>query len=153
MSFICVHIILLPTDFVSLQADTEARLFEEFPKMDPSSPTEVREAIKQAAKSTSLVRDLRVELLLLRRLFEEQKRVIQEFADVCWPSDPPLETPEKQVLTGEIRKSLRDSFIRDCGLDALFQRISRIDQDASTTIESVSLRAISALNETDRSLY
>ena len=108
--------------------------------MDPSSSTKIREAIKQAAKSISLARDTRDELRLLRRTFNEQQRVVREFAEAFWPPKlkTSLSTPETQGLNTEIRKSLRNNFINDSGLEALIQRVDRIEQDAKTTISGVS---------------
>ena len=117
----------------TVQADREAEFFEKFGQ--PTwSPKDVNQTIQEAAKSTWRVKDIRDELRLLRQLFEKQLAVIEELAEGFWP----VKIPAEGEMVDDARKSRRENFIRDTGLESFIQRVDHMDQDASTTLEGVS---------------
>lgn len=115
-----------------MQREKEVQFFEEFPKIDGNIT--VHQTVQEAAKSTLLVKDIRDELRLLRQVFETQLKVVEDFAEAFWPSKHVRKlTQEKGPET-----VLRESFIHDSGLASLMRRVTRMDEEASTTLEGVS---------------
>lgn len=119
-----------------MQTDREAGFFKNFSSGN-WSPNNVNGFIQEAAHCTYRVRDIRDELHLLRQVFETQAKVVADFAAIFWPSSTPGSQKQGHIAS----KDLRESFIRDCGLQSLIQRVRRMESDASTTLEGVSVRA------------
>ena len=86
-----------------------------------------------------LVKDIREELGLLRQVFQEQLQVVRELAEAFWPSKTPkAPLSENEGLTKDDRRSLRDRFRLESGLEALIDRVKYIDQEATATLSHVS---------------
>ncbi|KAH7120505.1 hypothetical protein EDB81DRAFT_914141 [Dactylonectria macrodidyma] len=118
---------------IASAVDKEAKFFWEF--TDPkSNPRDMNLTIERAAKSTWLVKDIRDELRLLRQLFENQLKLAQEVSETFWPTLMSGETRSSK----EARKSIRESFIGESGVETLIQRVKQMDEDASTTLDGLS---------------
>lgn len=72
------------------------------------------------------VKDIRDELNLVRRVFEAQAGVLEKFSRLFWPG------------LQEQSKRCREGFLEDCGIKALIDRATRLDEDAKKTLEAVS---------------
>ncbi|KAI1243892.1 hypothetical protein MGN70_013759 [Eutypa lata] len=126
------HILDIFDEAIALEREKEVQFFEEFPKIDGNIT--VHQTVQEAAKSTLLVKDIRDELRLLRQVFETQLKVVEDFAEAFWPSKHVRKlTQEKGPET-----VLRESFIHDSGLASLMRRVTRMDEEASTTLEGLS---------------
>ncbi|KAM5347748.1 hypothetical protein ACJ41O_007572 [Fusarium nematophilum] len=68
-------------------------------------------------------KDIRDELGMIRRLFEDQQNVVRMSADVFWPS--------------ESAASMKAAFIKDCGLDYLIERTKSLDASAEQASQKV----------------
>ncbi|KAF4971483.1 hypothetical protein FSARC_1711 [Fusarium sarcochroum] len=120
---------------ISAEAIKEVGFFQNF--SDPTwSPEGIDRTIQQASESILLVKDAHDELRLLRQLFEQQLRVVEEFSLAFWSPELSNET-QKPGLSDETLESLRDNFIHDCGLQSLMQRVDQLDQDAAATPEGL----------------
>lgn len=121
-----------------MQTELEAGFFKRFSEGNFKGPKDVTMLIQDAANRTYYVKDIRDELRLLRQVFEMQSNVVTDFAEIFWP---------KSTVTGGQKQDrvaandLRDSFVRDCGLQSLIQRVKRMESDASTTLEGVGIWA------------
>jgi hypothetical protein len=63
---------------------------------------------------------------------------VEEFSEIFWPGK---DSTAADGLTREekaVRDALRETFIRDCGLAAMLERVKQMDEDASTTLQGVS---------------
>ncbi|SCV51637.1 uncharacterized protein FFB14_12106 [Fusarium fujikuroi] len=118
---------------ISIEMDKEARYYKDFESTVQDLGL-VNETISKAARSTWQLRDIRDELRLLQRLFETQLEVVRKVAEILWPT----KLPSNPTLNKEDRKTLRANFIRDLGLESLIQRVTRLNQDAYTTLGGVS---------------
>ncbi|KAI9903659.1 hypothetical protein N3K66_000188 [Trichothecium roseum] len=120
---------------IARQTDQEARYFKEFSSVDKGSKL-VNDKIHEAAKAIWEAKDIRDELRLLLQLFQEQSRVISQLAEIFWPTSAAEQSNNAKDL-GKEWKELRESFIRDCGLDNLIRRVKKMDNDASTTSDGL----------------
>ena len=98
----------------------------------------LHKTVQDAAHSSLMVKDIRNELRLLRRVFEDQIKVTLDFAEAFWPSKSSRISSQEK----DSRKRLRDSFIHDSGLELLTKRVKQMEQDASTTLEGVSCASV-----------
>lgn len=98
----------------------------------------LHKTVQAAAHSSLIVKDIRNELRLLRRVFEDQQKVTSDFAEAFWPSKSSRISSQEK----DSRKRLRDSFIHDSGLELLTKRVKQMEQDASTTLEGVSCASV-----------
>ncbi|KAF5024586.1 hypothetical protein F66182_3349 [Fusarium sp. NRRL 66182] len=124
------HILDIFEGEIAIEADKEASFFNNFTNRDWRSQY-AGTAIHEAAKCTWLVKDIRDELRLIRKVFEKQLQVVEEFAKVHL-------TAEEEVLKDclDVRHT-RESFVKDCGLENLIQRIKHMDEDAAMTLEGL----------------
>ncbi|XEU97530.1 hypothetical protein FSHL1_002816 [Fusarium sambucinum] len=119
------HILDIFENELASEMDREAGFFNSFTQKDWNSKY-VNKAISEAAGCTWRVKDIRGELRLIDKVFTQQLGVLKEFATV--------------IATGK-GMSVEDqeaTLIRDSGLEALRERIKRIDEDAATTIDGLS---------------
>ncbi|KAI8956554.1 hypothetical protein F5Y11DRAFT_353549 [Daldinia sp. FL1419] len=135
------------------RTNQEAGFFKDFSSGN-WSPKSVNAFIQKAAHCTYRVRDIRDELRLLRQVFEMQAKVVRDFAAIFWPSDGAANQKQGNAAS----RDLRESFIRDCGLQSLIQRVRRMESDASTTLEGLStiiqaMQAQASLKEAEQSRF
>ncbi|KAF4977976.1 hypothetical protein FDECE_18288 [Fusarium decemcellulare] len=115
-----------------IEADKEARFFSNFTKKDWRSQYS-NVAIHEAAQCTWLVKDIRDELRLIRKVFEQQLEVVKDFFKI----HPTLQDKTSEDCSST--ESFRETFVRDCGLDTLIQRVKHMDEDAAATLEGACL--------------
>lgn len=72
------------------------------------------------------LKDIDDELQLLLRVFENQRDVLEKFARKFWEGGQ------------DGWKQLRNGFVQDSRIDTLMKRVSKLNQDAQLTKESVS---------------
>lgn len=99
----------------------------------------LHKTIQAAAHSSVMLKNIRNELRLLQRVFEDQIEVTSDLAEAFWPSKSPRISSDENDPT----KRLRGSLIHDSGLELLIGRVKQMDQDASTTLEGVSSASFS----------
>ncbi|KAK6957515.1 hypothetical protein Daesc_000302 [Daldinia eschscholtzii] len=147
------HILDIFEGEIATETNLEAGFFKDFSSGN-WSPNNVNGFIQKAADCTYRVRDIRDELHLLRQVFETQAKVVTDFAAIFWPSS----TPGSQKQGNIASRDLRESFIRDCGLQSLIQRVRRMESDASTALEGLStiiqaMQAQASLKEAEQSRF
>ncbi|KAI2783600.1 hypothetical protein F4815DRAFT_442467 [Daldinia loculata] len=147
------HILDIFEGEIATETDREAGFFKNFSSGN-WSPNNVNGFIQEAAHCTYRVRDIRDELHLLRQVLETQAKVVADFAAIFWPSSTPGSQKQGHIAS----KDLRESFIRDCGLQSLIQRVRRMESDASTTLEGLStiiqaMQAQASLKEAEQSRF
>ncbi|KAI1660907.1 hypothetical protein F4813DRAFT_386316 [Daldinia decipiens] len=147
------HILDIFEGEIATETDREAGFFKNFSSGN-WSPNNVNGFIQEAAHCTYSVRDIRDELHLLRQVFETQAKVVADFAAIFWPSS----TSGNQKQGNIASRDLRESFIRDCGLQSLIHRVRRMESDASTTLEGLStiiqaMQAQASLKEAEQSRF
>ncbi|KAF4445376.1 hypothetical protein FACUT_6 [Fusarium acutatum] len=127
------HVLDIFEGEISIEMDKEARYYKDFENTVKNLEL-VNKTISEAAHSTWQLKDIRDELRLLQRLFETQLEVVRKVAEILWP----IKLPGNPSLSKEDRKTLRANFVRDLGLENLIQRVTRLNQDAYTTLGGVS---------------
>ncbi|KAI0111468.1 hypothetical protein F4814DRAFT_422564 [Daldinia grandis] len=147
------HILDIFEGEIATETNREAVFFKSFSSGN-WSPNNVNRFIQDAAHCTYRVRDIRDELHLLRQVFETQAKVVVDFAAIFWPSS----TSGNQKQGNFASKDLRESFVRDCGLQSLIQRVRRMESDASTILEGLStiiqaMQAQASLKEAEQSRF
>ncbi|KAI1807231.1 hypothetical protein F4811DRAFT_567129 [Daldinia bambusicola] len=148
-----IHILDIFEGEIATETNREAGFFKSFSGGN-WSPNNVNRFIQEAAHCTYRVRDIRDELHLLRQVFETQAKVVTDFAAMFWPSGAPGSQRQGNIAS----RDMRESFIRDCGLQSLIQRVRRMESDASTTLEGLStiiqaMQAQASLKEAEQSRF
>ncbi|RGP59555.1 hypothetical protein FSPOR_11237, partial [Fusarium sporotrichioides] len=123
------HVLDIFEGEISIEMDKEARYYKDFENTVQDLEL-VNQTISDAAHSTWQLKDIRDELRLLQRLSETQLEVVRKVAEILWP----IKLPGNPSLSKEDRKTLRANFVRDLGLETLIQRVTRLNQDAYTTL-------------------
>ncbi|CAH0023619.1 unnamed protein product [Clonostachys rhizophaga] len=149
------HVLDIFQGEIAYETDQEAGFFKTFTNTNWSAKA-VDQTVQKAAESTWRVKDLRDELRLLRQVFETQLKVVEEFSEIFWPGK---DSTAADGLTREekaVRDALRETFIRDCGLAAMLERVKQMDEDASTTLQGLSniiqaMQAQASLKEAESS--
>jgi len=72
------------------------------------------------------IKDIRDELSLLRRIFEAQYGVLENFSRLFWPGQK------------DQSRRCREGFLEDCDTKGLIDRTIHLDEDAKKPIEGVS---------------
>ncbi|KAH7303952.1 hypothetical protein B0I35DRAFT_454968 [Stachybotrys elegans] len=129
----------------------EAKFFQQFGQ-GIWSPAMVNLSIQEAAESIYKVKDIRDELRLIKQVLETQLKVVMDFAEIFWPPHHRYRLKEE---TGTA-KALGETFIRDCGLQAMIARVKEMDEDASATLQGLSniiqaMQAQASLKEAEAS--
>ncbi|KAI5461704.1 hypothetical protein BGZ63DRAFT_356200 [Mariannaea sp. PMI_226] len=125
------HILDIFDSTMALRADDEVQCFKGFLNQIESREQRKRfdrKAAKSIAKEIRLIyeiRDIRDEVHLLRRVFEAQLDVLEKFTRIFWPG------------TGDNAKQLRIDYLEACGTKALIDRTTRLDDDASRTLQEL----------------
>ncbi|CEF71957.1 unnamed protein product [Fusarium graminearum] len=122
------HILDIFENELASEIDREAGFFNSFTRKDWNSRY-VNNAISEAAGCTWRVKDIRGELRLIDKVFTQQLDVLKEFAPVIGA---------EVGMSPELIKEQEATLIRDSGLEALRERIKRMDEDAATTIDGLS---------------
>ena len=76
------------------------------------------------------IKDIRDELDLLLRVFEAQRDVIKQLANLFWP----------EAMEDGKASTYRYQFLNDCGTMNLIDRVNKLDKRAVRTLESVRCR-------------
>lgn len=114
------------------QSDEEVDCFKEFNgevKRREQTYTTSLDTFRSISKEIGLiyeVKDLRDELHLIRRVFEDQYQVLEKFTWLFWP------------YIDDGAKQSRDAYLEGCTTKSLIKRITRLDEDAIRTLEGVS---------------
>ncbi|CAG1990750.1 unnamed protein product [Fusarium graminearum] len=123
------HILDIFENELASEIDREAGFFNSFTRKDWNSRY-VNNAISEAAGCTWRVKDIRGELRLIDKVFTQQLDVLKEFAPFIGA---------EVGMSPELIKEQEATLIRDSGLEALRERIKRMDEDAATTIDGAML--------------
>ncbi|VUC36440.1 unnamed protein product [Clonostachys rosea] len=149
------HVLDIFQGEIAYETDQEAGFFKRFTNTNWSAKA-VDQTVQKAAESTWRVKDLRDELRLLRQVFETQLKVIEEFSEIFWPGKDATVADGVTTQEKTTRDALRETFIRDCGLASMLERVKQMDEDASTTLQGLSniiqaMQAQASLKEAESS--
>ncbi|KAH8879045.1 hypothetical protein GQ53DRAFT_739337 [Thozetella sp. PMI_491] len=92
---------------------------------DAKTIEEEAKSIDKEIKLIYEVKDIRDELHLILRVFENQRSVLENLSIILWPG------------TSDLQKNYREQFIQDCGIEALMKRTERLDTDAERMLNAL----------------
>ncbi|KAI1153058.1 hypothetical protein F4825DRAFT_283176 [Nemania diffusa] len=125
------HVLDIFDNRIAKMSDQEVVHFKQFSK-DMKDAKESGKASSGRTRSITdeisllyEVKDIRDELNLVRRVFEAQAGVLEKFSRLFWPG------------LQEQSKRCREGFLEDCGIKALIDRATRLDEDAKKTLEAL----------------
>lgn len=108
------------------QSDQESLCFKRF--QQSLTDKGLAESIDTEITLMYEVKDICDELHLVIRVFQNQRNVLESFANIFWSG------------SSGTAKKCREQFIQDCGVIALIQRTERLADDAKRVLDSVGTR-------------
>ncbi|KAI3331691.1 hypothetical protein HD806DRAFT_478063 [Xylariaceae sp. AK1471] len=126
-----VHVLDIFDSVIAKMSDEEVMSFKNFssymkdPPKGRKTSFNISRSITEEIRLLYEVKDVRDELNLLRRVFEAQAGVLEQFTRLFWPG------------LQEQSRRCREGFLEDCATKGLIDRTTRLDEEAKKTLEAL----------------